>query len=240
MKSISKFLQHSINKIQEVIDKECSNIEKASEILANTYLNEGRIFAFGTGHSHMIAEEIYTRAGGFAPVKNLTDGSLMLHEMPLKSTMIERLSGYAKILLDLNKINEKDTLIIISNSGRNEAIIEMATEAKKIGCSVIAITSMKHSSSVTSRSNLGKKLYEVSDVTIDNVSEIGDASFFINGLVTPVGATSSITGTAISQAIIAGTVEILVDKGLDVPVFRSSNLDGADEYNQKLFDKYHF
>jgi len=32
--------------------------------------------------------------------------------------------------------------------------------------------------------------------------------------------------------------ELLIQDSRDVPVFRSSNADGADEYNQELFDRY--
>ena len=40
---------------------------------------------------------------------------------------------------------------------------------------VIVITSMKHSTQVTSRQKDGKKLYEVADLVIDNQADYGDA-----------------------------------------------------------------
>jgi uncharacterized phosphosugar-binding protein len=100
----------------------------------------------------------------------------MLHEMPNKSNYLERLEGYSMALLKLYKVSCKDVLIIISNSGRNTATIEMALEAKKLGCKVIAITSLKHSSKVTSRYEGGHRLFEIAHETIDTCADFGDAS----------------------------------------------------------------
>lgn len=239
MSVIKDYLNFAINKLEEVEKTQDENIEKASQFAAEACMNGGRIYGFGTGHSHITTEDIYIRAGGLALVKNLSESSMMLHEMPNKSTYLERLDGYSKALLELYKIDSKDTLIIVSNSGRNAATVEMAMEAKKIGCKVIAITSMKHSSKVSSRHKSGLKLYEVADVTVDTCSEFGDAAFCIENKDTPMGATSNITGTAIAHAIIIGAVDIMTKKGFKAPVFRSSNVDGADEYNNELFDKYY-
>ena len=34
-------------------------------------------------------------------------------------------------------------------------------------------------------------------------------------------------------------VENLVKAGMDVPVFKSSNIDGGDEHNHRMFEKYY-
>ena len=163
----------------------------------------------------------------------------MLHEMPVKSTHLERLEGYASAMIQLHKIDANDTLMVISNSGRNPVPVEMALEAKKIGCSVIAITSMEHTMAVSSRHSSGKKLYEIADVVLDNGACKGDAGFYIDGFDIPTGSTSDAIGIALAQALIAQTIDNLVKAGIQPPVFKSSNLDGADEYNQNLFDTYY-
>lgn len=129
--------------------------------------------------------------------------------------------------------------MIISNSGRNPVPVEMALEAKEIGIPVIALTSMEHSKSTASRHACGKRLFEIADIVIDNGSPKGDAGFRIENLDTPIGATSSAVGILILQALIARTVDILVQKGHQPPVFQSSNVDGSDEYNEELFDRYY-
>ena len=230
------FLQE---KMDEVVEEQTPNIEKAAEIIAKSCENGGRFYVFGSGHSHMVAEELYLRAGGFGLVKAILPPELMLHEMANKSTWLERLDGYSTAIVNLYKIDEKDTIMIISNSGRNSVPVEMAIASKEKGAKVIALTSMKHGTEVTSRHHSGKKLYEIADVAIDNCADKGDASFYVDNYETPTGATSDATGIAIAQALIVTVIDIMVKNGHKPPVFKSSNVDGADEYNNELFDKYY-
>ena len=54
-----------------------------------------RIFVFGTGHSHMLAEEGYARAGGLLSVVPIFYTALMLHESIPLSAKVERTPGLA-------------------------------------------------------------------------------------------------------------------------------------------------
>ncbi|MBO0413541.1 SIS domain-containing protein [Enterococcus hulanensis] len=222
-----------------VTENEVDSVDAAAELVANSCENGGRFYVFGSGHSHMVAEEIYIRAGGLAFVKAILPPELMLHEMPNKSTYLERLDGYSKSILDLYKVNKNDTLMVISNSGRNNVPVEMCLEAKKRGTKVIALTSLAHSKHVTSRHSSGKLMYEIADVVIDSFAPIGDAAYRIDGLDADLGPTSDYTGIGIAQTLIVSTVAKLAERGIDVPIFKSSNMDGADEYNNMLFDKYY-
>ena len=239
MDALDQYLDFAVGKMQEVRRTQRENIAKAAELVAESCLSGGRFYVFGSGHSHMVAEELYLRAGGLAFVKAILPPELMLHEMPKKSTWLERLSGYAEAMISLYKVDEKDTLMVVSNSGRNSVPVQMCLEAKKVGAKVIALTSMKHSGKVSSRDASGKKVYEVADVTIDNCAEKGDAAFYVDGFDVPVGPSSDFAGTAIAQALIVAVVERLINAGMKPPVFKSSNLDGADAYNDKLFDQYY-
>jgi uncharacterized phosphosugar-binding protein len=235
----SDYINFVIEKLKTIKNEQIENIEKGARLVAEVVKNDGRIYIFGTGHSHIVAEDIYLRAGGLALVKAILEPALMLHEFPNKSTYLERLDGYGKVLFKLYKITSQDILILVSNSGRNNVVVEMALEAKKNGTKIIAITSIKHSQKVDSRHKSGKKLFEIADVVIDNYSEYGDAAYFVKNFDVPLGPTSSITGTAIIQSLMVSAVNVLVEEGIIPPVFRSSNLDGADEYNDKLFEKYY-
>ncbi len=239
METAKRYLDFLAGKFQEVMDRELSNIDEAARLIAQSCLNGGRFYVFGTGHSHLIAEELYLRAGGFAMVRAILPPEMMLHEMPNKSTYLERLSGYAEAMIELYEVDEKDSILVISNSGRNAVPVEMCLEAKKRGASVIAMTSMKHSGECTSRHASGKKMYEIADVTIDNCAEKGDAVFPIEGLDTGVGPTSDATGIGIAQALICEVIDRLVKAGVEPPVFKSSNVDGGDEFNAELFKKYY-
>lgn len=235
----SKYLDLAISKLNEVKETQSENIRKAARLVADSCKNGGRFYIFGTGHSHIIAEEVYQRAGGLALINAILEPEILLNQKPNKSTLIERLEGYAKIIFELNKLQEGDTLLVVSNSGRNSATVEMCLEAKARGISLITICSLKHSKNISSRHSSGKKIYELSDVNIDNCAEFGDAAFKIDGLDTETGATSDITGVTIVQTLVTTAIDMMIQDKFQPPVFKSSNVDGADKYNKILFDKYY-
>ena len=239
MSAAADYLLHVEEILKKTIATQEESLLKAADMVTDSCLNNGRFYVFGSGHSHMIAEEIYIRAGGLAYIKAILPPELMLHEMPDKSTYLERLEGYSDAMLNLYKVDKKDTIMVISNSGRNAVPVEMALGAKERGCGVIAMTSLEHSRNTSSRHKSGKKLYEIADVILDNGACKGDAGFYIEGFDVPTGPTSDTIGTALAQALIAQTIQDLVQKGMKPPVFKSSNIDGADEYNDALFDKYY-
>lgn len=239
METAARYFAHVQSKLAEVLELELPNIGKAAEFVAESCKNGGKFYLFGSGHSHMIAEELYLRAGGLALVHAILPPELMLHEMPNKSTYLERVEGYAKAMVELYRLDARDTIMVISNSGRNAVPVEMCLEAKEKGAKVIALTSMKHSSSCASRHSSGRKMYEIADVTIDNHADIGDASFVIQGLDSPIGPTSDAVGIAIAQALVCEVVDRLVKAGIEPPIFKSSNVDGGDAHNNAMFEKYY-
>ncbi|MBC6365959.1 sugar isomerase domain-containing protein [Algoriphagus sp. AK58] len=226
-----------VEKLQKAFRQE-KEIQCAAKWIANTLKNEGWIYTSGTGHSHMFAEEIFYRAGGFARVQPILDPDLMLHKDASGSTEVERREGYAQKLLKPFRINSNDVFIISSNSGRNPVSIEMAQFAKEKGAKVIVITNYLHSKSVDSRHSSGLKLFQVCDLFLDNFGEIGDASISFEGLEGRVGATSTVIGAALLQAIMVQAVGLLLEEGITPEVFISSNSDIGEAHNEALLAKY--
>lgn len=214
-------------------------VVQAGQAIYSTLKARGRFFVTGTGHSHMLAEEFYTRAGGLASVIPILPTEFQLHEHPLKSTAVERLTAYAPIIFEVYGLQKGDVLLIASNSGRNGLIVELALEAKARGLTVIAITSIEGTRTQTSRHSSGKKLCEVADIVLDNCSVEGDACCTIDDLGQRMGATSTITGAYLVQQLSMAVAAAFWADGTRPPVFMSSNVDGADEGNRELFRRFY-
>ncbi len=218
--------------LEKICHTQMDAIEKAAAVCAKVIKNHGILYTFGTGHSHLLAEEMFYRAGGLAAVCPVLEEPLMLTHAA-RSSQMERLSGYAKLLLDEVAPLPESAMLIFSNSGRNTVVIEMAVEAKKRGLPVICITNMEHSVQAESRHPSGKKLYELCDVVIDNCGCTGDACIEIYGKKS--GATSTAAGAAILQAITCRTVELC---GGCAEVFSSANIDEGEQMNEAYINKY--
>lgn len=236
MKTVNDYFVKVASLISEVAEKEADKIDAAIRCCYNSLKNGKMLYTFGTGHSHLLAEEIFYRAGGLVCVDPILDEGLMLHAGAAKSTTLERLEGYAAVLAEHYALKEGSTLLIFSNSGRNAVTVEMVLEAKKRGLSVIAITNMTHTSAVSSRHKSGKKLCDVADIVIDNHGCHGDAAMEIGDH--KVGPTSTAVGAAILQAIVCGVVELAEEEGTDIEVFSSSNVDGGDKINEAHIKKF--
>lgn len=224
--------------LQQIVESQMENIERAAQIIADAIANDGILYTFGTGHSHVIAEDVAYRAGGLAPVDAILEASLTGHQKVRQSEFMERVEGMAAVIVDYYGVSSRDVLVVISNSGRNAAPIEMAELAQARGVPVIAITSLAHSQGTTSRHSSGKKLYQIADVVIDNLCPKGDAMIHMDGLPIPVGAGSGVTGMFIMHTIIVQTIQDLLERGVQPPVFMSGNLDGSDEFNHDLLERY--
>lgn len=230
------------NKVQHVLarisDEQGDQLKQAGKKLAHAVAEGGIIQLFGAGHSHLIGEEVFYRAGGLVPVKPVLEEDLMLHKGAVRSSELERSNEYAEELVKQLDIGSDDVMIVSSTSGRNPVPIETAKFAKRKGAYVIALTSMAYSRSQASRHYSGERLYEAADLTIDNLSEKGDAALSHHAVKVPFAPTSTVVGTCIINAMMAEAVTELAESGIEPPVLLSGNLDGADEHNKALIDKY--
>jgi uncharacterized phosphosugar-binding protein len=74
------------------------------------------------------------------------------------------------------------SFIVISTSGIRPLVVEMALGAKARRLPVIAIVSRAHCENAKPAHSSGKKLIDVADVVIDNLSPIGDCAVALDGL----------------------------------------------------------
>lgn len=238
MKKTLKYLKNMQKILADITEKQLDAIDATARAFATALENDRSIFLFGTGHSHMLAEEIFYRAGGLVKIQPVFETPLMLHESASKSTEMERIEGYADKIFADYKMKKDDVIVIISNSGRNGVCVDMAQLAKAEGLVVIALTNLNHSRSMSSRHPSGKKLYEFADIVLDNMGCVGDASVYFDEINRSVAPTSTSAGAAILNAAVTGTVEIMLADGVTPEVFSSSNVDGGDEINNAFIEKY--
>ncbi len=201
-------------------------IERVGAAVADTVARGALIHIFGSGHSHMAAEEVFHRAGGLCCVNAIIDPALSGHG-PF-SMYLERLENYVPIVLAQYDLRAGEHLIVVSNSGINAAPVEAAMYGKAHGLVVTALTSLEHSRDVPSRHSSGRRLFEVADHAIDTCGPRGDALVAIDGVPERVGGTSTVTTAIIMNMIMAIVIEQLLAAGVRPPVRVSANVpEGA-------------
>jgi uncharacterized phosphosugar-binding protein len=231
-----EYLEIAGRLISRLASEEWRNVRAAAELVGTAVAAGRTVHAFGTGHGHMLAEELFYRAGGLVRVRPILFDGLMLHSSAPLSTALERLPGLAKALLDDHHVCEGDVLIVSSNSGGNAVTSELVQLAQGRGLHVVAITSVRHATSPLARSTEYPRIHELAEVVIDNGGEVGDAAVRVAGFARAVAPTSTVVGAAILNAVIAEAVQIMVENGVNPDVYESSNSAGGDAANAPLID----
>lgn len=232
------FETEMLNLIDNLYESQEENLEKAAQMFAECIENDGVIHMFGSGHSVGMGIDIKNREGAMIPIHIMettdfvTKGNVPLEVFKDKTNVFERRPDVADKLYNLYDIRKEDIFVVISNSGINGVVIDIASLAKKNGHKVIIVTSMKHTLAEESRHPSGKKLYEFGDLVIDNCGPHGDALIQTDGIA-KVCSVSSICNNLIAQSIAARTCEILDKDGYELPI-----LTADKEYNERMMKKY--
>jgi uncharacterized phosphosugar-binding protein len=223
-----RYRDRVVDILDRTVASQADAFDAARDAVATALAADRLIYVAGSGHSHLIAEEAFYRAGGIAAAQAILDPDLMLHVSASRSSQFERETGRAERVLADYGIMRGDVVFVASNSGRNAYPIEMALAAKARGATTVALTSLRHTRSVTSRHPSGKRLFEVSDIVLDNGAEYGDASLHVGHHGLCMGPTSTIIGVFIINAVLAEAVDYLADHDVVVDVYQSANVQGAE------------
>lgn len=232
--AIDTYLLTIREQMERIATRQRAAIETAGTWMAEALAAGRFVFVFGTGHSHLLAEEPFYRAGGLVGVVPILDDDLMLHRSASRSTELERESGRAGLLLARYRITRGDVLLIASNSGRNAVPIEMALEARHRGARVIALTNLAQTRAWPSRHPTGKHLADVADLVVNNEGVEGDAAVEIPGIPSRVGPTSTVTGALIVNLMMLHSLEVTLARGGTPDVFVSSNAGGESHNASRI------
>ncbi|MBQ2840604.1 MAG: SIS domain-containing protein [Oscillospiraceae bacterium] len=229
-----EYLGEITSVLNNIKETQKDKILSAAEMVAETIKNDGIIYIFGCGHSHLIALDCFYRAGGLANVSAMLDTDLMLHNGAAKSSKLEKMSGIAESVFERYCLTDKDILITVSTSGKNAVPVEMAKVATECGIRNIAVAS----SAYFADKKDADMLYECADMYIDNCVPHGDAVMDILGCGTKMGSVSTAASSYILNSVLLEAAELAAKDGAEIPIYMSGNVDGGAEYNKALIKKY--
>jgi uncharacterized phosphosugar-binding protein len=233
---VSSPAEHYLATATGLLQKACAQnapvLRQLAPIIGESIAQGGMLHLFGSGHSEVIGREIIGRAGGLACVSGLYDTT---------GGFIENLPGYGTRLAERYDrqygLRPGETMIVISNSGKNASPLEVALYAKARGLTVVGLTCVAMSSTAATIHPGGKNLHAIADHVLDNCGVPGDA-------ITPVaddimaGPTSTLVGTMLLNLLSLEVIGWLKAGGHLLPILRSQNLPGAIEHNRELGKKY--
>lgn len=232
-----RYYQEVTRTLERVFCGQARQLQQTAALVADAFAADGLVYLFGCGHSHLITEDVFYRAGGFAPVCPILDSALMLHDGAVKSSCLERMPGLARPVFDRFPITQRDVLIVFSTSGINPVPTEMAQCAREKGVPVVAVVSRAYDGDA-SRHPAGHKLTDFADIILDNGVCHGDAAVEVGDSGVRVGPVSTISACTILQAVMVQAAELLWERGAELPVYVSGNLPSGMERNAGLIERY--
>jgi len=241
----SEFIERIKDIATKIQTTQIEAINSACHICAQS-IGAGRaVLIFGAGHSALPCMEAFPRIGSFVGFLQITEPSLGFNGFVVgkggqrQMSFLERTKGYAEVILSNYCLDPQDSLIIFSHSGINALPVEMAILCKNRGMKVIGVTSFAHSRA--NKSAIGKRLFEVCDIPIDTCVPEGDALIHTkDGRRFASGST--IASMIIMNSLVAGTADLLIEKGQKPVIYPSHNVTNEVikmiEEEEKMFDAY--
>jgi uncharacterized phosphosugar-binding protein len=226
---MSEYLSKISACLEQIEKEEKEKLNLAIRMVADTIKNNGLIFTFGCGHSHLPGLDAFYRAGGLANVSPILDTDLMLHNGAAKSSRMEKMSGLAPEIFRRYTLTDNDMIFIFSASGKNQVPVEMADCAKQAGIKSVGVSSMAYATK-------GGKLHEHVDVAIDCKVPYGDACISVGEV--KMGGLSTYTACFILNTCLIEGASLALSEGYKPPVYISGNVEGGREHNVGLENLY--
>ena len=237
------YFESLMKNFAQVNDSQEENIKKAAALMADAIEQDKLIHVYGGGgHTTLCMGEMFFRAGGLSNINPLMETGLTVFNQALKYLELERTVNYGSSIVKYYDLKKDDVLIIFHNIGINPATIDAASEAKKNGVKIIAVSSSLWQKEMPAdhfiRHPNKKNLFDYADVCIDDFNPVGDAVVTVPGLDTPIAPVSNIIDFYIAHLLEIETVRICIERGVVPPVWSSANTPGGDEKNAAYIEKY--
>lgn len=214
----------------------------AATICSDSIAAGGLVHLFGSGHSRIPVEEMFPRHGSFPGFHPIVELSLTNHTQVVgangqrQAMFLERVEGFGEVILRNFVFGSGDSMIVFSNGGVNEVVLDVAIGARRRGMPVIGIVSAEHCAASKPRHSSGQRLPDVADITIDNCAPVGDALVPIEGLAYPVAPGSTVGFVAVVNMLKALIAADLTRRGQPPLVLTSGTLIGS-EASSALFER---
>lgn len=240
---MQEYFDYAVSYMKRIKDEERERIHAVATVIADQIQKDKLIYIWGPGgHSNMNAMEVFFRAGGLMHVSAILDEGTMLSSGALRSMAIERTPGYGKVVIEDNQIGEGDLLLIANAYGINSACLDAAFTAKALGATTVAVTSVNHAQQTpadhVARHPSKVNLYEACDYYIDTKVPVGDALITIPGIDQKMGAISTVCNAYTLNCLMMTAAQILGERGVEVPLWKSGNCAGGDEWNNRFISHF--
>jgi uncharacterized phosphosugar-binding protein len=216
------------------------NIRRAAEVMAGSIEADRWVHTFGCGHATLPIEEMYPRIGGFVgfhpmielPLSFFTHitGEMGVHQF----VFLERVEGYGQQIMKGYTFDPRDTMWIFSHSGLNNVNIDVASEAKAQGMTLVVTGSAEAFQDKPARHSSGRKLFELADIVVDTCVPAVDAAVALDNHVDRVGPVSTMAFTTVVWMTITSVAEILVERGHHLHIHPSHNIPGDTTAHDRL------
>ena len=244
------YYKEVIGIIDEIRATEKEHILQAAHMIADQVAQDKLVYVFGPGgHSNLAAMEVFFRAGGLMHISAILNQETMLSSGALKSMQTERLPGYGSIVINDYGIG-KDRKIALCVEEKNRSWCSSSSandqRAVTIECASdlnapYAMTTAVYNSLVKLCTDIckrnGKKKLLV-DCHVDCKVKLGDATIKLEGFEQKIGALSTYANAYVMNSIVVEAINILVNKGINPPVWRSGNCPGGDEWNNQFIERF--
>jgi uncharacterized phosphosugar-binding protein len=175
-------------------------------------------------------------------VAAILDEGTLLSSGALRSMAIERTPGYGRIVIEDRGLGDGDLLVLVNAYGINAALIDAALTARERGVRLVGISSREHAEQTAAdhpaRHPGRANVHDLVDVAIDSKVPVGDAVMDVPGATERIAAISTFTNAYVLNCLVLATVEALIARGIEPPVWRSGNAPGGDAANARFLGRF--